>query len=255
MPVVISLSPDTNSRQTAIDTLRRQLGRVAERDPFGVIGSGIGAVDACLPGGGLALGALHEIAPADFRAIPSASGFLLALASRALCTHSGFLVWPLTPGQRGAFGEPYAYGLKSFGLDPGRILIVRCAQARDAAWAMEEALRIGAAAVIGARERATDLTATRRFQLAAQRSGTPIFLLRSHDDSRQSAAVTRWRVAALPSTRDRFGLFAEPRWQVALDYARGGRLGEWVVEWNHAALCLCLSSLLADRAGPARRTA
>jgi protein ImuA len=253
--VVISPSPDTNSRQTAIDTLRRQLRRVAEADPFGVIGTGIDTIDACLPGGGLALGALHEIAPADFRAIPSASGFLLALASRALCAHSGVLVWPLTPDQRGAFGGPYARGLKSFGLDPGRILIVRCTQARDAAWSMEEALRIGAAAVIGARGRGADLTVSRRFQLAAQHSGTPIFLLRSHDDFRQSAAVTRWRVAALPSARDRFGLLAGPRWHVALDYARGGRLGEWVVEWNHAALCLRLPSLLADRADTARRTA
>jgi len=253
MPVMISPSPAVNSRQTTLDALRRQLRRVADRDSFGVIATGIGAIDACLSGGGLALGALHEIAPADFRAIPSASGFLLALASRALCARSGIMVWPLTPDRRGAFGEPYARGLKSFGLDPGRILIVRCAQSRDAAWAMEEALRIGAAAVIGAR--ATDLTASRRFQLAAQHSGTPIFLLRSHDDFRPSAAVTRWRVASLPSTRDRFGLLAGPRWHVALDYARGGRLGEWVVEWNHAALCLRLSSLLADRADPARRTA
>ncbi len=251
----IALSPEPNNRQIAIDALRRQLGRVAEADRFGVVGTGVDAIDARLPGGGLALGALHEIAPNDFRAIPSATGFLLALVSRALSVRSGILVWPLTPDQRGAFGGPYARGLKSFGLDPGCILIVRCAQARDAAWAMEEALRIGAAAVIGARGRDTDLTASRRFQLAAQHSGTPIFLLRAYDDVRPSAAVTRWRVAAMPCARDRFGLFAEPRWHIALDYARGGRLGEWVVEWNHATLCLRLSSVLADRTDKARRTA
>ena len=137
-------------------------------------------------------------------------------------------------------------GLKSFGLYPGRILIVRCAQARDAPWAMEEALRIGAAAVIGARGRDTDLTASPDgFNWRHNTSGTPSFLLHAYDDFRPSAAVTRWRVRPrCPVLRDRFGLFAGPRWHVALDYARGGRLGEWVVEWNHATLCLRLSSVL-----------
>ncbi|MGC9953033.1 MAG: ImuA protein [Rhizomicrobium sp.] len=205
--------------------------------------TGIAGIDACLRGG-LALGALHEIAAADFRAIPGAWGFLLALMARI--ERKGIVVWPLVPG--GAFGIPYARGLKSFGLDPRDFLIVRCRHERDAAWAMEEALRIGAGAVVGARTRDMDLTASRRLQLAAQHSGTPVFLLRAHDDRQPSAAVSRWRVASMPSVRDRFGLFGEPRWRVALEYARGGRSGEWVVEWNHAALRLRLPAVLADRA-------
>ena len=95
---------------------------------------------------------------------------------------------------RRAFGIPYARGLKSFGLDPRDFLMVRCRRERDAAWTMEEALRIGAGAVVGARPRDMDLTASRRLQLAAQHSGTPIFLLRAHDDRQPSAAVSRWRV-------------------------------------------------------------
>jgi protein ImuA len=206
------------------------------------VSTGIAGIDACLSGG-LALGALHEVAAADFRAVPGAWGFLLALMARV--ERQGVVVWPLVSG---AFGIPYAPGLKSFGLDPRDFLIVRCRRERDAAWTMEEALRIGAGAVVGARPRDMDLTASRRLQLAAQHSGTPIFLLRAHDDRQPSAAVSRWRIASVPGARDRFGLFGEPRWRVALEYAKGGRPGEWVVEWNHAAHRLRLPAVLADRA-------
>jgi protein ImuA len=224
-------------RQALLEALRRQVVHTAAG-----VSTGIAGIDACL-NGGLVLGALHEVAAADFRAVPGAWGFLLALVARA--RREGVVVWPLVSG---AFGIPYARGLKSFGLDPRDFLMVRCRRERDAAWAMEEALRIGVGAVVGARPRDMDLTASRRLQLAAQHSGTPIFLLRAHDDRQPSAAVSRWRIAAVPGARDRFGLFGEPRWRVALEYAKGGRPGEWVVEWNHAAHCLRLPAVLADRA-------
>jgi protein ImuA len=224
-------------RHALLAALRQEVVRTSAG-----VSTGIAGIDACLRGG-LALGALHEIAAADFRAIPGAWGFLLALMARV--ERQGVVVWPLVSG---AFGIPYARGLKSFGLDPRDFLIVRCRREHDAAWTMEEALRIGVGAVVGARPRDMDLTASRRLQLAAQHSGTPVFLLRAHDDRQPSAAVSRWRVAAMPGARDRFGLFGEPRWRVALEYAKGGHPGEWVVEWNHAALRLRLPAVLADRA-------
>jgi protein ImuA len=229
-------------RHALLAALRREVVRTSAG-----VSTGIAGIDACLHGG-LALGALHEVAAADFRAIPGAWGFLLALMT--CIERKGVVVWPLVSG---AFGIPYAPGLKSFGLDPRNFLIVRCRREREAAWAMEEALRIGAGAVVGARPRPMDLTASRRLQLAAQHSGTPVFLLRAHDDREPSAAVSRWRVAAMPGARDRFGLFGAPRWRVTLDYAKGGRCGEWVVEWNHAAHCLRLPAVLAD--GTQRRAA
>jgi len=223
-------------RRALLAALRQEVVRTASS-----VSTGIAGIDACL-NGGVALGALHEVAAAVFRAVPSAWGFLLALMTRI--ERKGVVVWPLVSG---AFGIPYARGLKSFGLDPRDFLIVRCRREHDATWTMEEALRIGAGAVVGARPRDMDLTASRRLQLAAQHSGTPIFLLRAHDDRQPSAAVSRWRIASVPGARDRFGLFGEPRWRVALEYAKGGRCGEWVVEWNHAAHRLRLPAVLADR--------
>jgi protein ImuA len=92
-----------------------------------------------------------------------------------------------------------------------------------------------------------DLTMSRRLQLAAEETHTPIFLLRSINDGSLSAARTRWRVTPLRAARDRFGLMRHARWHVALERSRGGGAGEWVLEWNYDALCLRLPSLLAGR--------
>ncbi len=203
-------------------------------------------IDARLPGQGLET-ALHEIAPADYRSGPAAWGFLLALAKSVTGKRSGPIFWPLARGEYD-FGLPYGPGLKAFGFDTGAFLFAHCAFQIDSLWAMEEALRAGGfAAIIGARARKMDLTMSRRLQLAAEETHTPIFLLRSINDGSLSAARTRWRVTPLRAARDRFGLKRHARWHVALERTRGGGAGEWVLEWNHDALCLRLPSLLAGR--------
>jgi protein ImuA len=225
--------------------------------PRAVLPSGLADIDARLPFGGLEL-ALHEIAPADHQSLPAALGFLLALTQLAAAKRKGALFWPLKRGGSD-FGRPYAPGLKYFGCDPGRFLFARCATALDAQWAMEEALRAGSvAAVLGERMAKTTLTMSRRLQLAAEETGTPIFLLRGVTDDTPSAARTRWRIAAHPAGKDRFGLPGCASWHVALERTRGGSTGEWILEWDHDALCLGLPSLLADRtvpAGEARKSA
>src|SRR3984893_447414 len=99
---------------------------------------------------------------------------------------------------------------------------------------MEEGLRApGIAAVVG-EVGALPAVASRRLQLAAERSGVIAFLLRRWRDGGQaareralpSAAVTRWRVAALPSQplRGEPGV-GYPRWWVELMRCRGGEPG------------------------------
>ena len=251
-----------DGRQARLETLRRQIAkassfsaRTEETAPLG-----IAEVDGCL-NGGLLRGSLHEIAAADHRSCPAALGFLLALTStiyggpEPAVRPRRAILWPLAK-QMHAFGTPYAPGLRFFGLDPSRIVLVRCLTARDCLWAMEEGLRLGGvAAVIGARTKAMDLTASRRLQLAAEQSATPVFLVRNYNDSTPSAAVTRWCIAPAPSVRDEFGFAKNACFRVALEYARGGKMGEWVMEWNSDALSLRLSSALGDRAAGEIRAA
>jgi protein ImuA len=73
-------------------------------------------------------------------------------------------------------------------------------------------------------------------QLAAERSGITALLLRRWREGGQAAreralpnaAVTRWRITALPSrpTRDKPGV-GRPRWRVELLRCRGGEPASW----------------------------
>jgi protein ImuA len=69
------------NRAAVMEELRRLLPGVADRRetlPFG-----LAALDSCLPGSGLARGALHEIVPAPY-SIPAAFGFISAVLGRLL---------------------------------------------------------------------------------------------------------------------------------------------------------------------------
>jgi protein ImuA len=163
----------------------------------------------------------------------------------------------------------YGPGLRAHGLDPARLIVVTAPRDEDILWAVEEGLRAPAlAAVVGEIAR-LPMVAGRRLQLAAEHSGVTAFLLRrwrngaeaAAERERPSAAVTRWRVAALPA-QDRDDprlqhLIGRPRWRVELLRCRGGVPAEWDVEtWDvetgnvevaDAAGHVRLSAALADR--------
>jgi protein ImuA len=125
------------------------------------------------------------------------------------------------------------------GLPPERLIVVR-AGARDARlWALEEALRSpGLTAVLAEVDRLS-LTQSRRLQLAAEAKGVTAFLLRPMTAcAAPSAAVSRWRITALPdaSAPDTAGAasrtWGAPRWRVELVRCRGGRTGAWAIAWR-----------------------
>ena len=62
-----------------MEELRRLLPGMA--DSRKTLPFGLGALDSCLPEGGLACGALHEIVPAP-HGIPAALGFIAAILGR-----------------------------------------------------------------------------------------------------------------------------------------------------------------------------
>ena len=206
-----------------------------------VVPLGVDAIDAALPGRGLKAGALHEVTADDYRDMGAATGFLAALAVRL--AEGGFspVLWCGVAQPPFDIGALYGPGLASFGLDPARLVLVHPASATDCLWAMEETLRSGAFAVvvgeIDGRVSALDLTATRRLQLAAEEKGVPALLFTGHEGGAASAAATRWRVSALPSSlipdTDKFGgLIEAPGWRMALTRSRGGVPGAWNVTWH-----------------------
>ncbi len=215
---------------------------------------GVPEVQAHLPGPGLACGVLHEVAAGSHGDRPAAFGFLFALTAAALRSRPGPAVLVATRRALADFGRPCGHGLAQLGLDVGRLLIVETSTDKDALWTIEDTLRSEArpAMVAGAISGNLDLTTSRRLNLAAAAHATPLVLLRTPVAAGTSAAATRWRIAAAPAARDRFGAFAGPRWRVALERCRNGRPGHWLIEWNHVAHCFSLVEGVADRAPVAR---
>jgi protein ImuA len=233
-------------------SLRQQVARL-ERGSSGAAPSflslGLPALHRHLPGEGLPCGALHEVMGATYGDRAAAFGFLVALMAVASAARHGAAVLVLPRKGIADFGNPYGHGLVRMGLDPGRLLLVETRRPKDAFWAMEEALRAaaGLAVVAGVIETQPDLTMSRRLNLAAGDAGTPLLLLRPPTAAGITAALTRWRIAAAPAARDRFGAFAACRWTITLERCRNGRPGQWLCEWDHVAHRFHLAEILADR--------
>jgi protein ImuA len=268
-----------DATRTLLPELRERVRRI-ERSPamaHGVLPFGVAAIDRALPGGGLARGALHEIlgAGGDEEDGALAAAFAAQILGRLTrpptspsrsLTRPGPSLSPLGGGEgRGEVGvvlwclprpDLYGPGLAAHGLDPGRVVMVRASRDAEILWAMEEGLRApGIAAVVG-EVGSLPMVASRRLQLAAERSGITAFLLRRWRDGRQAAreralpntAVTRWRIAALPSrpSLDEPGV-GNPRWRVELLRCRGGEPAYWEMEVPDATDHVSLAAALADR--------
>jgi hypothetical protein len=183
-------------------------------------------------GGGLARDGLHEIVPRGAPDRASAFGFALALAARLAAGRA--ILWIGDEASFAETGLPYAPGLDRHGLPSRRVIAVRARDAREALWALEEAVKSGAAGAavgeIGRIGSAYDLTASRRLALAARAGGTPCLLLLAgltgQADALSSAAMTRFEIAAAPSRRaastGRLPLPGPPCWEVRLAKRHGG---------------------------------
>lgn len=240
-----------------LHSLRRQVAQIegVSRPREGQsLRLGVAALDAAL-GGGLALGAVHEIAPAAPRHIGAAVGFGVALA--ALAAQPKPALWIVQDYAAFEAGLPYGPGLALYGLAMPRLIMLRVAQPRDALWAMEEALKSGAVAIVVAelaRDGAgTDLTATRRLSLAAAEADALGLILRHHACDHASAVTTRWDVAASPSKRDAFGGLGPAAFALSLVKNRRGPTGPWHLAWDHherafvATLSLGVAQAARDR--------
>lgn len=230
-----------------IAALRAQVARLEGYDPGGAgpapLRLGIPALDGALPGGGLARGALHEIAGTHvLDAAPL--GFCLAWLA-ALGADDGPVLW-LQRHDGGALPDLCGHGLAARGLDPGRLLFARPRHGRDLLWAAEESARSATLGAVVVESAELALTASRRLQLAAEAAGTPLFLLRPVlGAAHPLAAATRWRVAGAPSSPH-----GVSRWRVALERCRGGTPRTWLVERDDATGDLAVVSDATDR--PAR---
>ena len=211
---------------------------------------GVGVLDGALPEGGLAPDGLHEAAGANAADGPAASAFLAALLAHRVraCERGPVLVCQSRNGVA-RFGRLHGPGWRDLGLEPADLLILHARREKDVPWAMEEGLRCGALTAVLAEAEGIPFVASRRLALAAAEGATPALLLRHDELGPASAALTRWRVAALPGRADPFdeGAPGLPRWRLELVRARGGRPATCEVEWNRETGDFRVAAALADR--------
>jgi protein ImuA len=217
---------------------------------------GIGEVDSRLASGGLRLDALHEVAgaSADLADDCAATLFLAGIAARAW----GPVLWVVRRR------DLFAPGLAQAGLAPQRLLYAETRDDEELLAVMEEGLRHrGLGAVVGEAKRA-DMATTRRLQLAAEGGRSIALLLKRHGRSgadpldTPSAAVTRWRVAAAPSSPLPVEGVGRGRWKLDLVRQRGGEPASWKLEACDETGRCALPADVADRkaaAGGTRRKA
>lgn len=222
-----------------------------------VLPLGLDEIDGHLPGGGLARGALHEVFAADAGIATAFCALLagrLARAGESGSGPGGAILWCERPRTLDA-GMLYGPALLPFGIDPGRLILVRARRDVDALWAMEEGLRCGRLAAVIGEVAEISLTTSRRLQLAAEESGVTALALRPRADRpAPSAAATRWRLDSVardddsetPTDATPPGLGAA-RWQAELFRCRGGAPAGWTMEWNDETSDFSVAPVVRDR--------
>jgi protein ImuA len=242
------------ARTEIIASLRAQIARIGHYDAprtARTIPFGIEDIDRF---GGLLMGSLHEVAGAgpDTEHGAAAALFLAGVLARM----EGPVLWVQ---QR---PDLFAPGLACAGLHPARVVFAEAG--KDVLAAMEEGLaHPGLAAVVGEYTGRLSLVASRRLQLGAEKSGVMAALLRRSrifndpELAAPSAAVTRWRIAALPSDPPLPHAPSVPGlgralWRLELTHCRGGEAepGSWIVEACDATGRLALVANLAHRSAP-----
>lgn len=239
---------------SVVDALRDRIARLdgAPSRPRAALPFGVNAIDRRLAGGGMMLGALHEVAGRGNGAVDGAAAALFAAGIAARTR--GKVLWCVTRR------DLFAPALVQAGLEPGRVIHVEAGDEKTLLSCLEEGLRHdGLGAAIGEVARLS-MTASRRLQLAAEGSGALGLVIRrwrravdDADFARPTAAVTRWRIAVLPSAPLPVPGIGRARWRLELVRGRAVEPFDVDVEACDEKGRLALPSEVAD--GPLQEIA
>ena len=188
---------------------------------------GLDAMENAFPQGVFPLAAIHEFISAGMETSAATIGFVGGLLSSLMQQSGGACVWI------NVSGKIFPPALKTFGIDPARIIFIHLKNEKELCWVMEEALKCkGLAAVVGEMQ-LLSFTASRRLQLAVEHSRVTGFVLRNlRGNSNTTACVSRWKITPVASSFDGdLSVVGFPRWQVELLKIRNGKPGTWLLEW------------------------
>src|SRR4030095_6214086 len=157
-------------RQLQKDILQMQgFKRVTARDTIRI---NLGPIDTAFPNGSFPLSAVHEFINKDIACTAATNGFISFLIS-SLMEKGDACVWISSSG------TVFLPALKSFGVEPDKIIFINVHKEKEILWVMEEALKCeGLAAVVG-EIKEIGFTESRRLQLAVEKSHVTGFIIRN----------------------------------------------------------------------------
>lgn len=227
--------------QARIAHLAGGAARVRKILPFG-----LPEIDRRLPGGGLGLGCLHEIAGGGNGAVDGAAAAMFAAGIAART--NGKVLWIVTRA------DLFAPAIAQVGLSPDRVIHVEAGDEKALLACFEEGLRHGGLGAVVAETAHLSMTASRRLQLAAEGSDTVGLAVRRwrrqtevDDFGQPTASATRWRISALPSAALPVPGLGRARWLVELIRCRAGESADFEVEACDAKGRIAILSKVANR--------
>lgn len=243
-----ALNPLLVELRERIRLLEGGAARVRSALPFGVP-----KIDASLPGAGLAYGALHEVAGGGPGTIDGAAAALFAAGVAART--KGPVVWCMTRP------DLFFPALAQAGLHPDRVYFVESDKEEDVLANAEEALAYGGLGAVVAELVRLPMVASRRLQLAAEKTGTMALVVRrwrrpteASDYGQPTASTTRWRVSVLPSEELPVPCLGRPNWLLELMRVKAGECAEFIVGACDASGRIDLSTGPAHRQDQAGRS-
>lgn len=208
---------------------------------------GLGPVEAAFPNAVFPTGAIHEFLSTEPEHAAACGGFIGGLLKVLMLR--GPCLW--VSRSRKLFPA----SLKTFGIEPERVIFIDLEGEKDVLWVMEEALKCqGLAAVIG-EVREMSFMESRRLQLAVERSKVTGFVLRTDANKiNTTACVARWQIVPIASEPEE-GMpgLGSPRWDVTLLRVKNGNPGSWKIEWSAGGFRLIDDSIKTSALPEQRR--
>lgn len=191
---------------------------------------GLKSIESAFPNNVFPLGAIHEFITETREERAATGGFLSGLLGKMMHSN-GVALW--ISSSRTLFPP----ALKQFEIEPDKIIFVDLIKDKDLLWVMEEALKCEALCAVVGELKDLDFTASRRLQLAVEKSKVTGFVIRHlRKKINTTACVTRWKITHLPSEIiDQLPGIGFPKWKVELIKVRNGKPSTWEITWKNGS--------------------
>lgn len=189
---------------------------------------GLGPIEAAFPNRVFPTGTIHEFISELPEHAAASDGFITGVL-KSLMLKGGACLWI------GTSRLVFPPALKTFGIDPDRIVFIDLNREKDILWVMEEALKCEGLAAVIAEMKQISFAESRRLQLATEKSRVTGFVIRTDPGKLSSTTCTaRWKITPIPSNLEDESIpgVGYPRWNVELLKVRNGNPGIWQMEWS-----------------------